>query len=844
MKKPFFSRFARRAAALLCAVSLAVPTAYAASAEEVLKTEQTIVDGLTYYNTVTSTAAGRMESFLLEMEEDAHVSPLLIPSDGTVYGGGTISSAVSYAREQGHHVVAAVNTDFFSSSSGVPMGIVIQDGVYQSSPEKRNAVFIDEDGAFQYLSAPEVSLSLTNGRSGQTVTPHHFNKLRTASGGMYLLNSDFSSVSTRTSSSGWFVLMRPVEEDAKLTVDTSMELEVAEMFTYSGAIAIREGEYVLTADDQSGYGHIYQSFQVGDRITLTTACGDEALTGAQWASGCGDIMIEDQELTDPSQWNYATDGRQPRTALGVKRDGTVLLYAVDGRRAGYSTGMTQTELAEFLLDEGCEWAVNLDGGGSTAMSVWVPGQGSPSVQNRPSDGSQRKCSSYLLLVADQAPNGRPDRLAMVENGLTVLAGSSLTLPETVVIDRGLEILDEELEDLTITSRKKLGTIKDGVYTAKSKAGTDTLRLSSHDLDVSGTATIHVVDELTELTVTRRDSGQSVSSLALLPGETLTLDVTGSYWGRTALRDLSNVKWTLEGDIGTIDEGGTFIAAPGNASGAITVSAGGLEKRIEVRVESPYPQVSADHWAYDAVEYCNGRDILYGVPQEGFDWDSNITRAEFVLAIHNVLGKPSYTTPCTFTDTVPEDYYYDALCWGQELGIALGMGDGTFCPGGPLSREQAFTLLRRSLPQLGIDCQDASTAILARYADAASISDYARPHIATLTIQGLVNGMGTGMEPQGNLTWAQTAALLYRLSNFTPVTGDTAAAALTALCTAGDKLNVRLSPDTSAPILDQLPGGSVVVVTESLEGWYQILYPNAEGLLVWGYASADYLQPIQ
>ena len=54
----------------------------------------------------------------------------------------------------------------------------------------------------------------------------------------------------------------------------------------------------------------------------------------------------------------------------------------------------------------------------------------------------------------------------------------------------------------------------------------------------------------------------------------------------------------------------------------------------------------------------------------------------------------------------------------------------------------------------------------------------------------------------------------------------------------------LSPDTSAPILDQLPGGSVVVVTESLEGWYQILYPNAEGLLVWGYASADYLQPIQ
>ena len=836
MKKRACPPFLRRVLAALCAAALAVPTVYASS-EEVLQTEQEIVDGLTYYNTVISTAAGRVESFLLEMEEDADVSAMMLPSDGTIYGGATISSTVKLAQEQGYHVLAAINTDFFSSSSGVPMGIVIQDGVYQSSPENRDAILINDDGEFEYCAAPEVTMTLTNQRSGQEVSPNHFNKLRNSIGGMYLLNDDFSTVSTRSSGSGWYVLMKPVEEGEELTVDCTMELEVTEMFQYDQAIAIREGEYILTAADQSNCGSVYESFQIGDRITLTTECDDRDLRSAVWASGCGDLMVDDQELTDSSQWDFATDGRQPRTALGVKKDGTVLLYAVDGRRSGYSVGMTQKELAEFFLNQDCEWAVNLDGGGSTALSLWVPGQSGTAVQNRPSDGSQRKCSSYLLLVADKAPNGRADRLAMTENGLTVLKGSSVTLPDVVSIDRGLEIVEKlDLDDVKITA--KLGDVEDGIYTAGSKSGTDTLKLKSGS--VSGTASIHVVDKLTELTVTRKDTSAAVTSLTLLPGETVSFNVTGSYWGRTALRDMTGAEWTLEGSIGSIDENGTFTAASSSASGAIVVSAGGLKQRITVHVESPYVEVPPNHWAYEAVRYCNTKGIIDGVPTENFNWDGNITRAGFVLAMYNVLGQPAYTTPCSFTDVYEDDYYYAALCWGQELGIANGMGDGTFLPNGVLTREQAFTLLRRAMPQLGVKCRDASTAILAQYGDASSISDYAKAHIATLTVQGLVNGMGAGVEPRGNLTWAQTAALLYRLSNFTPVSGDVESAEVTALCTAGDKLNVRLSPATSAPILGQIPGGTAVVVTETLEGWYKVLYTNAQGLLVQGYASADYL----
>ena len=838
MKHSKYLPFLRRAAAMVCALSLTVPAAYAAREKTILETEIQIVDGLSYLNTVSLNSAGsRVESFLLQYEPGEDAEAILLPSDGTIYGASTISSAVSYAQGQGYHVLAAMNTDFFSSSSGIPLGLVIQNGEYQSSPENESAILIDEKGKFQLCEEPVIEMTLTNARSGQEITPHHFNKLRTSSGGIYLLNDDFSTVSTRASGTGWYVLMKPVEEDAVLTVDCEMEMEVTEMFTYGSPIAIREGEYVLTADNRSGYGSVYQSFAVGDRVTLTTTCDDEDLQDAQWASGCGDILVKNKNITDSSSWDFKSDGRNPRTALGVKSDGTVILYAVDGRRSGYSVGLTEMELAEQMEDAGCKWAVNLDGGGSTALSLWVPGQETISVQNRPSDGSERKCASYLLLVTDKDPNGKAKRAAMVEDGLVVLEGSSVELPNVVTIDRGLAIVDDDPSSVKITA--KLGTIEDGIYTAKKKSGTDTLKLKAGG--VSGTATIHVVDELTELTV--KCNGESVEALTLLPGDTVTLTATGSYYGRTALRDLGGAEWKVDGKIGEVDEDGVFTAGADEGKGSLTISAGNLKKTISVTVEKPRTEVpiASDHWAYDAVNYCNSANMLDGMDVEGFDWDSNITRAQFVLALYNTLGQPGYSAGCNFTDVSLDDYYYDALSWGQELGIAAGMGDGTFAPNGLLTREQAFTLLRRGLPQLGIQCQDAAVAILAQYNDAASIADYAKPHIATLTIQGLVNGTGGAVEPQGNLTWAQTAALLYRLSTFTPVTADVETAEVTALCLAADHLNVRLSAAADAKIISGIPGGTQVIVTEQLEGWYQVFFTNAEGQLVLGYASADYLE---
>jgi exopolysaccharide biosynthesis protein len=88
-----------------------------------------------------------------------------------------------------------------------------------------------------------------------------------------------------------------------------------------------------------------------------------------------------------------TRSPQPRTAAGVNKDGTVIYFVVaDGRRTGVP-GLTLAELGEFMAEElGACSAINLDGGGSSAM--WVGDK----VVNRPADGVERRVGDHLAVV--------------------------------------------------------------------------------------------------------------------------------------------------------------------------------------------------------------------------------------------------------------------------------------------------------------------------------------------------------------------------------------------------------------------------------------------------------------
>ena len=105
---------------------------------------------------------------------------------------------------------------------------------------------------------------------------------------------------------------------------------------------------------------------------------------------CGFGLI----MTNGVPTNYArrVDPKlPPRTVFGLDANRrTLVLLVVDGRQPGYSLGALGMDLYEILRAEGVTDAVNMDGGGSSTLSVFDAASGKPWTLNRPSDGRPRR----------------------------------------------------------------------------------------------------------------------------------------------------------------------------------------------------------------------------------------------------------------------------------------------------------------------------------------------------------------------------------------------------------------------------------------------------------------------
>ena len=758
---------------LVCALALSLLTAMAATAlaagagTVVYKNTQQIADNLSYTDTISYiNGAERQKHYELSLTGKGDAYPIIMACD-TIYGRLTIDHMVSYAEKQGKNVLAAVNTDFFSMKTGVPLGIVIEDGVYKSSPEQNTAVAFKPDGSVYFSDNPEVNITLTNNggladmiNSGQTVSLTHFNKFRVDNGGLYLFSAAFSTISTRTTAPGWFVRFKIIS--GAPSVAGTMTLEVAETLTSDSDVPIGEGYLVLTAGDAAGLDTEFTKFKVGDTVTMTTSCTDPNLNDAQWATGGGDMLVRDGAITDQTAWDKAISPKNPRTALGVKADGTVISYVFDGRESDHSSGLTLKSLAEEMLERGCINAVNLDGGGSSAISIRMPGLTTSTLQNRPSDGSSRKCAAYLLFVTDKVSDGKVKYLAVQNDGPVVLAGSSVGL-NYLGTDGGFKPATVPGDIKAISAG--LGAISGTTYQAGLVHGVDKVMLSSPSTGATGYATIHIIYDPTDLTVTATDIPAPVTALTVWPGDSIQLTASASYCGLPVVSDPSATKYTVSGDVGTLSDTGLFTvgAAAAGVTGSITISIGGKSAVIPVTVTG-FNDVPLDHWAKPPIQSLTARGIIAGTTPTTYAPDQSIRRGDFVLMLYRAAGKPALEAPATFSDVKPEDYYAAAIAWAEAKGIAQGDGTGVFNPTGTLTREQAFTFLYRALDDLNIPYTDATSDCLAMFADTASVSDYAITPTATLVTMGVVSGAYGNLSPADAITRAGMAKILYTATN--------------------------------------------------------------------------------
>lgn len=750
--------FRRISAAVLSAVMIMVPAAASAVDGGIgtLITKRVIDygNGFVYTNgTYMNSVYGRESAFELTSRPGQQIRPITVTGD--IYGRMDINRAVKMVQDRGYNVVGAVNSDFFTLSTGIPLGISVEDGVYRSNPDGYPAVCFDSQGRAQIVNNAKVDITLNNQTNGSRVSFTHFNKERVNGNGMCLYDSSFGN-NTRTSSSGWFVKMKVLEGSMKTR--GSMTLEVTDLYHGRGAVALPEGQMVLTADDTSNLQWQYEQFHVGDRIQLATSTDSEAVAGASWATGGGTVLMKDGNVTSSSTWDRAVDGKQPRTVLGIRPDGTVCYLVVDGRRKNYSNGISYWQIITELSAKGCTDIINFDGGGSSAMALRIPGSDTAGLVNSPSDGSPRKCATFVVFVVDAAKDGIAKHLYLSNDGAYIYGGSTLGLQYSAADSAYYGTAAPG--DIKAESIAGGGSVNGSYFTAPDATGEVILSMKSPSTGGSGTGRLNIVQSADSVDILA-DGRSTGSSLSVNRGDSIPIAGLAYFAGNSLAVDQDKFSYSVTDGFGRIDSSRNLrVDDDAVSTGYLTVSLGDKSKTIALSAPSVFSDISGN-WAEKYITSLYGKGIVYGDQGKYFPSD-NIKRGDFVLMLYRIAGSPNPPADDGFNDVDSGDYYAKAIGWAAENHVAYG-DQGLFRPQDPLTREDAFSLIYRYL-DAGTSFGETDSSVLNNYTDAADISDYAVTPTAALIGKGIVTGNGNRLLPGNSLTRAEMARILYVVSS--------------------------------------------------------------------------------
>jgi hypothetical protein len=309
------------------------------------------------------------------------LTPLL--SNGTITGRETMSSMER--RASSGMTTIGVNGDFFNLQGGWPSGLLIRSGVIEHQPVyKRAAVGVDTSGN---LHVDRV-LWLARWRGPSTVWYP-----------IAQVNGPPAANSTTLFTPVWGAATPAVEGTAVVLEPFPPALPRRDLVGTITSVADgasvpipRDGAVLVARGTPAQY--LRDEAVVGPQLTLrfpldqTWGSVTDAISGGPTLVKDGKPVANSGEALTPAQLH----GRDPRTAVGQRADGSIVMLVVDGRRRGWSVGITNWELSLALMRYGCVTGFALDSGGSTEMAF--EGQ----VLNRPSDAAGERPVAEALVV--------------------------------------------------------------------------------------------------------------------------------------------------------------------------------------------------------------------------------------------------------------------------------------------------------------------------------------------------------------------------------------------------------------------------------------------------------------
>ncbi|MBR2667458.1 MAG: S-layer homology domain-containing protein [Oscillospiraceae bacterium] len=695
----------------------------------------------------------RSENYI-EYTPNESVVPMVVYGS-KVCNYGRFGTMTAPLEQQGYHVIAGVNGDYYNTSDYQPLGIVVSDGILRSSDGGNWAVGFYDDGK-AVIGRPSLYISVeTPGTAFYGVT---LNKTRTVNT-LALFTSDFSST-TKNVRPGYDVILIP-QDEAYFTTNCTRTFTVGWVEEAGGARSLEAGQVIMSINAASDEAMVaaVQALQPGDEVTINIQCAP-GWEDVQYAAGSLYKLVTDGVVESGLDGTAA-----PRTAVGLKPDGTLVLYTIDGRQTGLSVGASMTQVAQRLTELGCTEATVMDGGGSTSINVVLPGDTAASQINSPSDGSQRAVTEYIVLATKERATGQAERLALYPRSLHLLAGASQVLTVKAVDENGYPAQIASLPQYSVS--EGVGTASAGEFHAIA-AGTGTVTVIADGVE-SDSVPVTVVETPDQIQI--RNRGIAFTRLVLEVGQRVDLSATAMFNHLNLTCQDTCYTWTATGGVGTITPEGVFTAADKKASGTISASAGGRTATVTVEIiypegywDNPFTDVKEGDWFYESVQYVCMENLFKGMTETTFAPNTPLSRAMVATLLYRMAGEPDTAGLAnSFKDVAADAWYARAVTWAEDVGVVTGVAPGAFSPDTSVTREQLVTMLDRYREAMGGRPSELDPAVYARqFTDWNKVSDWAESSMAWAVDAGIIQGDENGaVLPGGSATRAQAAAILQR-----------------------------------------------------------------------------------
>ena len=321
--------------------------------------------------------------------------------DRTIGRETTTSMARRAAERFGRPVLVAVNGDFFSfDPPGVSEGpqisngdLIKSEGNHREAIEDRGVrlspVFAVDTKRNAFLSHTRLSGSVQ--LHGATLPLAGVN-VRTRTDAASVFNSWFGAA-TPVDTGALEVIARTVTTQSSTTQQRGVVIGID---TSVAGVTIPQDGFVIAA--RGAARSTLSRIGAGDTITWQ-ASFDSLPALSELIGGYPMLLRRGTAVHHDEAGLRATfsDRRHPRLAIGLDDKRRIHVVAVDGRREGYSAGMTLQELGDYLLSHNIRDALNFDGGGSTTVVI------RDRIANRPTDQTGERPVSNALVVLGPVP---------------------------------------------------------------------------------------------------------------------------------------------------------------------------------------------------------------------------------------------------------------------------------------------------------------------------------------------------------------------------------------------------------------------------------------------------------